>query len=73
MAIYVIYNLYTHPINLKSGEIEVTFFPPNVTSLMQPMDQDVLKYFYKLRPIFTSFAFTGSENDSLKEALTISI
>lgn len=44
-AILLIDNSATHPNNLKSGDIEVRFFPPNVTSLVQPMDQGVTECF----------------------------
>lgn len=38
-GILMIDNLCTHLSNLKSGEIEVMFFPSNVTSLVQLMNQ----------------------------------
>ena len=44
-AILMIDNSCSHTSNLKTGEIEVTFFPPNVTSLVQPMDHFVLECF----------------------------
>lgn len=37
-AVLLIDNAPTHPQNLQDGDIIVTFLPPNVTSLVQPLD-----------------------------------
>lgn len=42
IAILLVDNCKAHKF-LKVREIEVTFFPPNVTSLVQPMDQGILQ------------------------------
>ena len=42
-AVLVIDNAPSHPSNLEDGDIKVCFFPPNVTSISQPMDQGVLE------------------------------
>ncbi|XP_050523014.1 jerky protein homolog-like [Daktulosphaira vitifoliae] len=43
-AVLLIDNAPSHPVNLKSedGNIFVKFLPPNVTALIQPMDQGVI-------------------------------
>jgi len=43
-------NAPVHPINIELSNIELFYFPPNVTSLIQPLDQGIinnLKSFYK--------------------------
>lgn len=41
-AILVLDNASTHPIDLSSNYIKVMFLPPDITSLVQPMDQGVI-------------------------------
>lgn len=70
-AILLIDNSTTHPNKMKNGEIEVTFLPPNVTSLLQPMDQGVLECFkrhYRKR-LLRSILFQCDENESVKGSL----
>lgn len=42
-AILLVDNAPTHPSELRNGDIVVRFLPPNVTSLIQPMDQGILE------------------------------
>ena len=42
-AVLYVDNCSAHPDNLKKGEIECKFLPPNTTSLIQPMDQGPLR------------------------------
>lgn len=44
-AVLLIDNTPTHPHDLKDGQIVVKFLPPNVTSLIQPLDQGVIESF----------------------------
>lgn len=48
-ALLLIDNAPSHPDEsvLSVGEIKAMFFPPNVTSLIQPMDQGVISAFTK--------------------------
>ena len=71
-AILLIDNAPTHPHQLRSGDIVVRFLPPNVTSLIQPMDQGVLESFkrhyrgFLLRCILEE---SESSNNSLTDSL----
>ncbi|XP_015429410.1 PREDICTED: jerky protein homolog-like [Dufourea novaeangliae] len=44
-AILLLENVSSHPLisELKVGEIRAIFFPPNVTSLIQPLDQGIIE------------------------------
>lgn len=44
-AIFLIDNAMTHPRNREDGNTIGRFLPRNVTSLVQPLDQGVLKSF----------------------------
>lgn len=44
-ALLLVDNAPTHPQNLQNGDIIVRFVPPNVTSLIQPLEQGVIKTF----------------------------
>lgn len=44
-AILLIDNAPSHPSELKKGDIVVRFLPPNVTCLIQPLDQGVIETF----------------------------
>lgn len=41
----VLDNATVHPIDTEYSNIEIIFFPPNVTSLIQPCDQGIIKNF----------------------------
>ena len=47
-AIFILDNCAAHPreeeLVLTDGKVIVKFLTPNVTSLIQPMDQEVLEY-----------------------------
>lgn len=38
-------NATIHPVDTEYSNIEIIFFPPNVTSLIQPCDQGIIKNF----------------------------
>ena len=38
-------NEQVHPIDVQYSNIELFYFPPNVTSLIQPLDQGIIKNF----------------------------
>lgn len=71
-AVLLIDNAPSHPsdLSLRSGDIRAVFLPPNVTALIQPMDQGILesikrRYRHKL---LTSL-LDESENDSTEAML----
>lgn len=71
-AILLIDNAPTHPGQLENGDITVRFLPPNVTSLIQPMDQGVLEAFkrhYRGFLIRSILQESESSNKSLTDAL----
>lgn len=71
-AILLIDNAPTHPCELKSGDIVVRFLPPNVTSLIQPLDQGVIATFKRhYRGLFlrTILQDSDMQNKNMNEAL----
>ncbi|XP_048515470.1 jerky protein homolog-like [Athalia rosae] len=67
-AVLLIDNCKAH-LSLKVGEIETMFFPPKVTSIIQPLDQGILeclKIRYK-NTLFTEIFNAQKNNDSDKE------
>lgn len=69
-AILIVDNAPSHPSNLQDGDIRVWFFPPNVTSIGQPMDQGVLENLKKkYRRKLLSSVLNSDENlvQKLKE------
>lgn len=72
-AVLLLDNAPSHPDEkeLKDGEIECIFLPPNVTSLCQPMDQGVLetmKRFYR-RKLLTVLIAGMDEGEIITETL----
>ena len=64
---WLIIQLHAHPNSLKSGDIEVRIFPRNVTSLVQPMDHDVIECF---KQNCWQFFFSGMKwDETLKDGL----
>lgn len=60
---------HPHDINSKLDNIKVVFFPPNVTSVLQPMDQGViqtLKLHYRKR-ILKKIVSTVEKNESVPD------
>lgn len=71
-AILLIDNCKSH-ISLKVGEIETIFLSPDVTSIIQPLDQGILEYLrkrYKIK-LLTAIFDAQKLNVSLKEFLKI--
>jgi hypothetical protein len=74
-ALLVLDNAPGHPENLDSLRsllpVEVVFLPPNTTSLIQPMDQDVIPNFklYYLRRTFKELAeeTDGKDKQSIRD------
>lgn len=65
-------NSPTHSNELRSGDIVVHFLPPNVTSLIQPLDQGVIETFKRhyrgllLRTILEDCETNKNMNEALK-------
>lgn len=76
-ALLLMDNAPSHPTAdvLKSGGITAMFFPANVTSLIQPMDQGVIETFKRgYRKLLLQTLVLCDENSSLEERLrTINI
>lgn len=70
-AILLLDNAPTHPTALGNGDIIVKFLPPNVTSLVQPLDQGVLASFKRhYRGLFLrSLLHERNETVSVQEAV----
>jgi hypothetical protein len=71
-AILLIDNAPTHPSELKSGDIVVRFLPPNVTSLIQPLDQGVIETFkrhYRGLLLRTILQDCGTQSKTINDAL----
>lgn len=65
-AILFVDNAPTHPRTLKDGEIKVELLPPNVTSLVQPMDQGVIETFKRhYRGVLLRHILHESANNNL--------
>lgn len=65
-AILVLDNAPTHPdkVTCDTADIKIIFLPPNVTSLIQPMDQGVIETFKRrYRRKFLSEILQRSENE----------
>lgn len=47
-------NCSSHPKNLSTEHVQVVFLPPNTTSLIQPLDQGIIRQFehYYLKRAF---------------------
>lgn len=71
-AILLIDNAPSHPSELKKGDIEVRFLPPNVTSLIQPLDQGVIETFkrhYRVLLLRTILQDCETNNKLINDAL----
>lgn len=73
-AVLIMDNAPSHPSEnvLKKGEIKTRFLPPNVTSLIQPMDQGVLeslKRRYRRKLLNSILEKLDDANESLLNAL----
>ncbi|UYV61603.1 hypothetical protein LAZ67_1005513 [Cordylochernes scorpioides] len=61
----ILHNAPGHP-NLEHPNIKVVFFPPNTTSLIQPLDQGIISTFKKYYVKFTfQFIFDKLESDTI--------
>jgi hypothetical protein len=62
-AILVVDNAKCHlsEDELQSGDIKIHFLPPNVTAILQPMDQGGGKLKEKLQKVFAPISFERTE------------
>lgn len=76
-AILLVDNAPSHPSadELKSGDISVQFLPPNVTPLLQPMDQGVLESIKKVyrRQLLAQLLEAEGEDSVIQLLKTINI
>jgi DDE superfamily endonuclease len=69
-------NCPAHPNDLKFSNIKFVFFPPNTTSVCQPMDQGIIKVFkgyYRNRVVEEIFRKTSSNNSINADQIKISL
>ncbi len=75
-AVLLLDNCSAHPnedeLVSSDGKIRAKFLPPNVTSLIQPMDQGVLRVFSQLK-IVKSNRRTSLGEDSLDQLVRITV
>lgn len=69
-VLLILDNCSSHPANLSTENVKVVFLPPNTTSLIQPLDQGIIRQFkhYYLKRTFQIVFDQAEKGKDLKSA-----